>query len=674
MAVAETARLIASIELRDNLSKGVSSAIAGVGRLESKVGGLQGRLGSLSSNLRGGFSRSLSTFSSRIKGVATAGLALFGVGGLFSIGAAIRSSLDEARQFGDEVFRLQRVTGLSATATSQLADALGDFRVDADTALRVAGLFEKNVSALGGTQKKAAKFQKTYGLALVDNKGHQLDFNEQLLNSAEFFTNKAIPASTKAAALAKLYGRNWQALIPILAQGRAGLQKTLDTSLKLSEKDLAAIEANRIATIKWDDAIGDLKVKIGIGLLPTITELVTTLTSWVDTHGPQIQQFFRDGVQAARSVASGVVGIVGSIKSVWDSVPEPVRDLLVKGVVAERTIKFLFGISVTDVAKDLFSGLGKGVFGQFLGRGSPANPMWVQSVGGVGGSSNVPGVVPTGGLSLLSKVFLVGEAIGLVLAVKSVADAVGAGSLAQARDIHQTLTDSLAGPQTADQLKIKLDAIDTGLDRLPRDPIGKAIFQSSIDELQAMRADVVAAINALPANLQARDMSGWRSDPKETPKAPTPFNAADFAAKLGKAQVDAAVRAEAIWAHGNFRWKPSSSVQIEDRRSNNTDQTIAINRVQQVASTKLAILERKMNETKAGVVAATKTEQSAIVQRVGSAGSGIERAIGAISRAVPIVSVSVRVDRYGNATYQTGTTMSRVTTGVGSAELQRRTG
>jgi hypothetical protein len=451
VALAETARLLATYEVQDKSAAGIRSATTG-------LTGLQTRARTFGTTLKTHVGGALTHFGGQLRSIASVGLASLGVAGLFGVVGLFKSAISEARTFGDLVFRLQAITGLSAETTSRLADALGDFGVESSTALRVAGLFEKNIQRLGGTQEKAAKFEKDYGLKIRDSSGNLLDFNKQLLESAGFFNDKTIPASQKAAALAALYGRNWQALVPILKEGRQGLQDTLDTSLTLSEADIKAIEENRIATRKWNDAIGDLQVKIGVGLLPTITELVTSLTGWVTTHGPEIQTFFRNGVNTAKAIGGAVVGIVGGIAKIWDGIPEPLKDLLIKGFVAEKTANFLFGFSPAKLAVGLvggaLGGIGKGIFGSLFARGSsPANPMWVATVGG--GLGGVPGGgAGAGGLGLLGGV--------LGLAAVGVAEVLIAGEVGKWLRTQVTGSDA---PLTSDHVVATLGPVEIGLFR-----------------------------------------------------------------------------------------------------------------------------------------------------------------------------------------------------------------
>ncbi len=513
MAIAETARLLASLELQDKLTPGVNKALAGVGKLESGVGGLQTKLGGLAKNISGGVSGALSTFGGRIRQLGVGLAAGLGIGGLLSFGGAIKEALGEAQTFGAEVIRLSALTGLTTESTSALAAAFHHFGIDADTAARLAGLAEKNLGNLTATQKKATAFQKLYGLSLIDNKGHVKDFNTLILDSADFFNNKSIPAQTKAAALAKLFGRSWQDLIPILKAGRKGIadaeQEAKDLGLTLTNENIVALKKARDASRDWGTALGGLKLQIGLNILPVLTDLAKSATKFVSEHRLDIVSFFKNTIEFGRHAASVIGDFAGKVAGAWNSIPPAMRDFLVKGFIADRTLKFLFGISpiklAVDFAANTLGGIGKSVGsavgGSLLAAFVKPIPVFVTNPGFGGGG--VPGAVPTGGggISTLGKFFLVGEAIGLVAAVIAVGQKVSDSALQQSQDIQGALTAGLAGPQTVAQLQQKLAGIDQGISELKADPIAAALITGpTIAALEKMRADIVAALDVKNLN------------------------------------------------------------------------------------------------------------------------------------------------------------------------------
>ncbi len=400
MTLAESASLVARLSLKDDFSaplKRAESSLSRTGGTMRTFGGAVGTLGG------------------RIKGLVTGPLAgLIGVGGLLSLGGVLASSISKARDFGGEVKKLATLTGLTAETTSSMARAFEHFNISSDTSLKLVGFLEKNVGLLAARKDGLSDFYTTWGLKLTDTNGKIKDANELLLTTADYFVNKNIPATQKAAALAKLYGRSWQDLIPVLKAGRKGIADAEESARKLgltiSGQNLADLTKLTAATRDWGDAIGGLELQIGLVLVPTLTDLANAATTFVSEHRGDIVKFFKDATTAARSAASTIGDLVGSVTSFWNSIPPGFRDLLVKGIVADRTIKFLFGFSPISAAGGL---LGTG-FSQFLGRGSsPLNPMYVS--GGIGGAGGAGGALG-GPLALVAGTLFVAalaEAINL---------------------------------------------------------------------------------------------------------------------------------------------------------------------------------------------------------------------------------------------------------------------
>lgn len=245
--------------------------------------------------------------------------------------------------------------------------------------------------------------------------------------------------------------------------------------------------------------VQDAAITIGTELLPAFADLAEEGADWLRGHQPEIKAFaqdlargIREAVEWARKLDwDGIARALGmgataaqTIASTFMALPTDFKALLVGGYAANKVT----GGAVTDVGGLLLK--------QFAGRGSsPANPLYVSQVGGIGGAGAGAGAAG-GALGALGKVFLVGEAIGLVLAVKQIGENIGDERTKQAQDIHQVLAESLAGPNSLADLQIKLAGIDEGIARLPTDPLGGLVTSGALAELQAMRAEVVAAINA----------------------------------------------------------------------------------------------------------------------------------------------------------------------------------
>jgi hypothetical protein len=89
-------------------------------------------------------------------------------------------------------------------------------------------------------------------------------------------------------------------------------------------------------------------------------------------------KFFTDAADFAGKAAGTIGDLVGAASAFWGSIPAPLRDLMLKGIVADRTIHFLFGFSPIEAVGGT---LLKGLTGSIFQRGSsPANPLFVSDV------------------------------------------------------------------------------------------------------------------------------------------------------------------------------------------------------------------------------------------------------------------------------------------------------
>jgi len=363
MALAETARLVTELSLKDNLSGGLAKARGELGGLNTAASSTGSRLGRLS-GAAAGASGAFGHLKGRVGELAGAA-GLVGLGaGLFSVVGFLKSGIEEAKSFGDEVYKMQALTGLSAEKASELAGALHHYGIETATALKLTAFAEKNVQLYGDTAKHAAAFQKEYGFSVRDSAGHIKDFNTLLLDSADYFNGSA-SASQKAAAMAKIYGRGWMELIPVLKDGKAALLAAEEESkalgLTLTGENVSQLAKLREATRAWGTALAGLKLQIGLAAVPAITDLANAMTHFLANGGrEQIVGFFKGmiayGRQAADVISHQVIPTFQGIYGAWLRVPKELRDLIVTGLVANKTVKFMFGFSPFSLVT---GGLGK---------------------------------------------------------------------------------------------------------------------------------------------------------------------------------------------------------------------------------------------------------------------------------------------------------------------------
>jgi hypothetical protein len=547
MALGETARLLAELDMQDNLTPKANTAIGSVRRLEGAVGqsaATTGRLGRLSAMAAAPMGV-LRTNSERLGGamghlrgqigglLGAAGF--FGLAGAgIGVAEALHHSIDAAVELGATSRRLAGLTGGTVEEMSKLSAGLAHFGVEADQQTRIVGMLEKNLGNLAtGGGAKAEKFAKDFGFSVLDASGNAKSAQQIIEDFTDFFNDDAIPASTKAAAGAKLFGRSWQDLLPVLGAGKGALHEASEEAATFGEtlttQDAAALAKMRDATRTWHTALAGLETQIGLAIVPVITDLANAATNFLKdpNNRASIVGFFKQGVQFARdfagfikdSVLPTIQSLAGGAKQLWDSIPDPLKDLLVKGFVADRTVKFLFGFSLADVGKDVVGGIIRGIAGNFISRGSsPANPMFVQGTG-IGGTGGTGAVGALGGASRLTQAVSVVAIVGAALAViEAFKDFLGTRDQAQ-RDLQEKA--DAAAHQTAQEALGNLKNLNNTLGHqdlwqsLVTNTFGAAQTSEGITNLanaitnNGKVSDVADAIRTLQAAQAVAIQRGW---------------------------------------------------------------------------------------------------------------------------------------------------------------------
>lgn len=409
MSLADTAKLLASLDLQDLFSPKAAKAGLAIGGLEKKFGTL-GAVGGITAKGLGNLGRNIE----HLAFTAAAGL---GVGGLLSVGGALQQGISKAEQFGEAVDKAMSITGLGVDKASALASALAYVGIDADSTIKALGMAEKNLGALTLTTAKATEFQKSYGLSLVDSNGKAVDANELLLRTADYFNNALIPASTKATALSQIFGRSWTNLVEVLEMGRdklaAAEQTAKDLGLTMTQDNVGAFVKFRDASRDAQTALGGMELQLGLLVMPDIANGMKTFTDYVRTHQDDIKQFFANGLQTAKEIGAFITGsvipaistIANVAKTIWDQIPAPMQQMLAGGFVLNK----LTGGAVTDLVEVLGKGLIKGVLGMNAAVVN-VNAAVVNGPGGIPGVPGAPvpktGTPPAGGpLSGIQKLF-----------------------------------------------------------------------------------------------------------------------------------------------------------------------------------------------------------------------------------------------------------------------------
>jgi TP901 family phage tail tape measure protein len=248
---------------------------------------------------------------------------------------------------------------------------------------------------------------------------------------------------------------------------------------------------------------------IGSELLPVIVDLSQEGIDWLTEPKTQaaLKAFSKDLAKGAReavtwlksldwgSIASSLQTAAGFAKGLVDAFmgfPDWVKAAVLTGWGLNK----LTGGALTDI-------LGEGLkigFDQFLGKGSsPANPLWVATVGApLGGGPGGPMGGAGGKLGMLKtfgKFLVAGALTGITFeVVEGVRQGLSDRSTEQGRTAHDNLRQMLKNGASLEDMGTSLRAIDDGITNIQSNPLLTLVQGEALDELKTMRTELAAAI------------------------------------------------------------------------------------------------------------------------------------------------------------------------------------
>lgn len=610
MGLAETAELAIKISLTGN-------AQAGIKNLKSNLGGL----GKAASGVA--------------RGVAIGAGAAVGIAGAI-VTRSVKSGLESLAEL--------------ESATTSLDGAISQMGLKGKvTSAEIAGWANDIEGSIGAAFDDKAIAQATttlirFGKTTPENIRPAMQVITDLatktgdVDSAASLLAKALADPEKAAGKLARQGvvltkTEQDQIKAFVKAGKMGKAQTviLDAVAKSTKGAAAASQgpyARSLSVLK--DVTEDAQRALATGFLPIIEEVRDILAK--ELAKPQTLARIKE---FGSTLAGGLRGLVETLRGLpWHEIDTTVGSIvdfgknLGKGFLdmpaeAKSILLGLFALNklsggaVINVGVDLLKGAGGALFQQFLGKGSPANPMFVVPVGGGLGGTPVPGVAPAAsGLGGLLKTVIVGAVV--VEGFKAWADSFGPSIDRNNTLGAQGLTTGEIEAQkyyTAD--RATQEAIFKHLGRIPTreewlSGNAKKTQPLSPDETPAFKqptAELAKAMQTLAAMQKAaKDEAAAKADAQ---KAATAKAMATLAATQKTTGDVAARKAEA------------QKTALERVRSN-----AITNRMETVSSQK----------------------------------SGDSQIVAAIERSRPIIIVNV--DRSGNVTtaYTTGTTVARPST------------
>ncbi len=195
-------------------------------------------------------------------------------------------SIEELRAGMEKADKYARALGISfgdlSVYTSMLAQS-GIKGADADQKLTQA------FSKMKDKPKDVQKALKSYGIALLDDKGKMRDFNAILTDLNNAMKDMKPPDQLKE--LTKIFGKDGAQAIQTLMQGMSNGLYAQYSEVAKSATGVSKEMADKVLATFWGQkelaksAISDLMITIGDVLLPTVESIVKTFADWTASLG-----------------------------------------------------------------------------------------------------------------------------------------------------------------------------------------------------------------------------------------------------------------------------------------------------------------------------------------------------------------------------------------------------
>jgi hypothetical protein len=489
--VASTAKLLASLDLKDNMSKGLAAASANIGKLEgrfAKIGGIAQR----------GVSNAIGNITR---------LAVVGAGALVgAIGLGVRSLADLARttqQTEAVIASTGSKAGVSAIQVRSLAESLENLSTVDDKVIQDGENMLLTFTGIGKEVfPRATKAALNMAVAMAAGNVEAVDLKASSIQLGKAL-NDPVKGITALRKVGVAFTADQQKQIKALVKsGKIVEAQTIILKELETEFGNAAKAAGKGPEASWrrlQDVGEDLTQALARGVLPALVRVSDFLSAKL-ADPKVIKRLDAIGVSFGQAVDKALafvgtvdfdsiadslgtaVGFAGQIVSAFLAMPDWVKTAVITGWGLNKLTGGAFGSLIGELGK----GLIKGVLGMNAG---------VVNINAAAVNGGIPGVAAKGGLGLASKVFLIGEAIGLGLLVNEVRQGQSDQNSAFARSLAQQQAAFLA--QKPDQAAVRnaLAGVEQGIHDLESNPLNVLVQGDALDQLRKMRADLKSQLS-----------------------------------------------------------------------------------------------------------------------------------------------------------------------------------
>lgn len=242
---------------------------------------------------------------------AMGGAAIAAAGGV--VLAPLLAATRSFAAMGDAIHKMSARTGVSVTALSELAFAAeqsGGSAADVEKAFKTMSTILYDA---GKGSKTSVDALADLGLTLDDMAG--LSPDEQFMKMADALANVE-DASLQGALAQKIFGKAGRQLLPMLAEGSAGIAKmraeAADLGRSMSNEDANAAAEYTDAMNRVASVFKGIKQQVGAALAPALAEVATTFAHMAKNVVTFLKEN-RSTIKIVAGVAAAVVGLGGAI-------------------------------------------------------------------------------------------------------------------------------------------------------------------------------------------------------------------------------------------------------------------------------------------------------------------------------------------------------------------------
>ncbi|MFA6054044.1 MAG: hypothetical protein WC769_01590 [Thermodesulfovibrionales bacterium] len=291
------------------------------GNAETAVKGLKDRVEELSGSAgkQGGIFTSLGETVGKYKALVVGAAAALGVGAIVS---GVKEAIDTTVELGKEVGKLQRMTGMTAEASSELIAVADQVGISFGTLENSVVAIARKMGGLKGIEDQVTDasgkvvdvFEK-YDIQIKNSDGSTKSFSEVFNQLREKIRNTS--SETERLAIATQFFRGGAAeLLPLLIMTSEQYKEIAADAKKygliLTQDNVNAVKECVMAHKDLDDVIQGAKISLGKELIPVIKDAIV----WVKENSANIKEWAMNiGVFLVEAVkaASGALNILKAI-------------------------------------------------------------------------------------------------------------------------------------------------------------------------------------------------------------------------------------------------------------------------------------------------------------------------------------------------------------------------